>query len=170
MLAELAVREEELYCRVLTASGLMEEKHAQLQGWGIYDEYRQIHRAYAALLSDPAAQIEALKRGVFLGWYDLSEPACFTGIFELSEDVNRRFLGALEGLLREGGLDLELEWMLPWYHSITDYFFDRPVLPLLQAFFTEADAQLWQRVEISPSQFEHRGQMGSYWTSTFHAA
>jgi hypothetical protein len=120
ILAELASREDALYQRVLTATGLMEEKHAQLQDWGIFDEYRDIHRFYAALIIDPKSGLEALKRALFLGWYDLSEPACFTGIFNLSAEVNRYVLAAVETKLGEGGLDLEMEWMLPFYYSITD--------------------------------------------------
>ena len=63
------------------------ETHAQLQSWGIYDEYREVHRAYAALIADPESGIEALKRALFLGWYDLGEPACLTGIFDLPAEV-----------------------------------------------------------------------------------
>ena len=170
-LAELGSREDALYQRVLTATGLMEEKHAQLKSWGIYDEYREVHRAYAALITDPESGLEALKRALFLGWYDLSEPACFTGIFDLPAEVNRLVLGSVDRLLGEGGVDLELEWMLPFYYSITDYFFDaHRDLPLLQAFFTEVDTTLWQRVQNSAAQFRGRGQMGDYWLSVLHLA
>jgi hypothetical protein len=171
ILAELASREDALFQRVLTATGLMEEKHAQLQDWGIFDEYRDIHRFYAALIIDPKSGLEALKRALFLGWYDLSEPACFTGIFNLSAEVNRYVLAAVETKLGEGGLDLDMEWMLPFYYSITDYFFDvQRDLALLQAFFTEADTTLWQRVEHSAADFRGRGQMGDYWLSVLRLA
>jgi hypothetical protein len=170
-LAELATREEELFQRVLSATGLMEEKHEQLRTSGVYDAYRAIHCSYARLLDDPGSSVEALKRALFLGWYDLSEPACFTGVFELSGEVNREVLCVAEALLREGGLDLELEWTLPFYYSITDYYFTiHGDLPLLQAFFTEADSSLYQRVDTTPSQFRGRGQMGEYWLSVLRLA
>lgn len=149
----------------------MEEKHAQLQDWGIFDEYRDIHRFYAALIIDPKSGLEALKRALFLGWYDLSEPACFTGIFNLSAEVNRYVLAAVEDKTRRGwprpgdGMDAPL---LLLNHR---FFFDaQRDLPLLQAFFTEADTTLWQRVEHSAADFRGRGQMGDYWLSVLRLA
>jgi predicted secreted protein len=64
-----------------------------------------------------------------------------------------------------------MEWMLPFYYSITGYFFDaQRDLPLLQAFFTEADTTLWQRVEHSAADFRGLGQMGDYWLSVLRLA
>ena len=147
----------------------MEEKHEQLRAWGIYDDYRRIHRACAELIGDPDAGLEALKRALFLGWYDLSEPACFTGIFQLAGEVNRQVLSSVENLVRDGGLDSELEWMLPWYHRITDYYFTiHGDLPVLQAFFIEADSHLYQKASTSAKQFRARGQMGGYWVAVLH--
>ena len=165
MLAELAAREEQLLANVHAASGLIEQRHAELEQDGTYAAYQRVHHAYTRLLGDSAAHLEALKRALFLSWYEQIEPACFTGLWDLDAADTRQILHDVEARLAGGTLDRELEWMLPWYYDIVDYLFERSGLPLLQAFLTEADPLLWQRVGVTAEQFAERGQMGRYWSS-----
>ena len=70
--------------------GIMEKKAKVLIDSGIIDKYNQIHDQYLPLIKtspDPNERIEALKRTVFLNWYHLIEPSCFTGIGELNGDT-----------------------------------------------------------------------------------
>ena len=140
-LESLNLTERQLLLRVEQVAGLMEEKHEQLQQSGVFKEYGEIHEAYVGLIESESEGLEALKRATFLMWYEQVEPACFTGVFGLSEKVNRKVLEALERRSKADGLDFELKWMLPYYNMIADWVFSRYAgLPHLQSFLAKADS------------------------------
>jgi len=162
----LSLAEHQLLSRVERVTGLMEEKHEQLQQSGVYEEYGKIYEAYIELLGSDSEGLEALKRATFLMWYEQAEPSCFSGVSGLPEKANRKILEALERRTEAGNLDFELKWMLPYYNMIADWVFSRyAVLPHMQSFLAQADSGLWERAGVKAEDFINRGQMGEYWLS-----
>jgi hypothetical protein len=165
-LDSLNLAEQQLLLRLGQVTGLMEEKHEQLQQKGVFREYVEIYEAYVDLIESESEGLEALKRATFLMWYEQAEPACFSGVFGLSEAVNRRVLVGLERGIEADGLDFELKWMLPYYNMIAEWVFPNDTdLPHLRSFLANADFGLWERVSLKVEEFTDRGQMGEYWLS-----
>ena len=163
-LESLNLAERQLLSRVEQVTGLMEEKHDQLQQSGVFREYGEIYEAYVDLIESESGGLEALKRATFLMWYEQSEPACFSGVFGLSEKANRKVLEALERRTEASRLDFELKWMLPYYNMISDWVFPQGAdWPHLQSFLAKADFKLYERVGVKAEDFTNRGQMGEYW-------
>jgi len=157
----LSNKENELYSIVLGVQGTMEEKAKQLRDKGVYDKYKKIHSTYA---SNSDRDLESIKRGLFIQWYALCEPSCFTGINELELKSELKIIGHIDKLITNNNLDSELKWMLKYY-SNWSYVFER---------FEEFNGlQNWikNQIEIElPStvdreQMQNRGQMGKYWSS-----
>ena len=164
---ELAAREEALGEAIAGARGRMEEKHAQLDAAGVFAEYAEIHRDYVELAADPVAGMEALKRAVFLDWYELAEPACFSGLSGLDAAARRECLRALDRLCARDGLDAELAWVLPWYFLVAAYAFTAfGQLPGLAARLAALDPHAWEAAD-PPDDLRQRGRMGEYWQSLF---
>jgi len=166
VLSVLADQEEAILGVVGSLTGLMEKQHERLVELGVYAEYQAVFGGYLRLLSDPEAGAEALKRALFLSWYDLSEPACFTGVSELPSDGRYLVLEALNSAFARGAIDNDLPWMVPYYHHLTDFAF--PNLndhPVLARFLEDADPESYLRARLESRQFEGRGQMGRYWQS-----
>jgi len=160
---DLAVAEQELLWRVQSVTGLMEEKHEQLEGLGVYSDYAKVYEAYAELISLKEQDLEALKRAVFLSWYEVVEPACFSGLLNLPEQTTQILYAALERKVKTNALDLEMKWMLPFYNAVCDIPFSLyPQLSNLHSFLSAANPDLWRR-EIKPNDLCLRGQMGEYW-------
>jgi hypothetical protein len=164
-LEALNLAEQQLFSRVRDATGLMEEKFLQLEQNGIFAEYGKIYEAYVDLIESETDGLEALKRSLFLLWYEQAEPPCFTGISGLSATASQKVFSSLEHRVEAGALDLELQWMLPFYNEVAEWVFYRAAdLPNLQRFLVAADAELWLQ-ELKAENFLERGQMGCYWTS-----
>jgi len=142
----------------------MEEKEEQLAQLGVFTEYSNIHRDYAACLSDPQSGMEALKRALFIQWIVLTEPSCFTGIGGLDPDSQRRVLEALDTVLRDDRADSELIMLLDWYIRIADWYFERlEEYPAISRFVRQSRGGT--PPAYKRSQFEDRGAMGEYWRS-----
>ncbi len=157
--------EQNLLSQISTASGLIEEKHFQLEQNGIYAEYRKLYDAYVNLIDSETEGLEALRRSIFLLWYEQAEPSCFTGLSELSEISSQKVYNFLETRVSANEIDFELKWMLPFYNGIAVWVFEeRASLPNLQRFLACADRELWAS-ELKAENFIGRGQMGNYWTS-----
>lgn len=162
--------EHQLLLQMKRVTGLMEEKHEKLQQSGVFDQYRKIYEAYIELIGSEGEELEALKRAVFLMWYEQAEPACFSGVFGLSEKSSRKVLQSVERKIKAGELDFELQWMLPYYNLIADWVFAQAVdLPHLQAFLAKVNPELWHEAELKAEDFVNRGQMGVYWSSMIEA-
>ena len=162
----LDLAEQQLLVQVRRVAGLMDEKHEQLQQSGVFREYGEIYEAYVELIESESVGLEALKRAVFLMWYEQAEPACFSGVFELSAKASRKVLKFLENKIEAGELDIELKWMLPYYNMIADWVFSQHAdFPNLVAYLSRSDSELWHEVDMRAEFFAHRGQMGAYWLS-----
>jgi hypothetical protein len=164
LLRELAERERSLLeTKVYGAKGLVEEKHRQLAEAGVYAEYGDIHRAYVSLVDHTPSGVEALKRALFLGWYAVCEPACFTGIWNLDTSAEAAVFVHLSQRVREGLCDPDLTGMLGWYYHVAGYYFDShldvDVVSLVRSF------SVLEAASSARGAFEGRGQMGTYWTS-----
>jgi len=162
-LEDLAIQEQELLWKIESVTGLMEEKSAQLQQLSVYSNYVKIYQAYAEIISRDDQNLEAIKRAVFLSWYQFAEPACFSGLLNLPEEITQFICEILERKIKNNELDLELKWMLPFYNAIFELPFTLyPQLTNLQSFLSTANSYLWQR-EIKRNNLSLRGQMGEYW-------
>jgi hypothetical protein len=164
-LESLNLAEQELLSQVGNVTGLMEEKFLQLEENGTFVEYSKIYEAYVDLIESKTEGLEALKRSLFLLWYEQAEPSCFTGISGLSKNASRKVFSELESRTKTKTLDLELQWMLPFYKLIAEWVFEsRTDLPNLQRFLATAKSELYLQ-ELKAENFLERGQMGNYWTS-----
>ncbi len=151
--------------RVHSVTGLMEEKQESLRQQGVFAQYAQVHSQYAGLIDHATEGIEALKRALFIQWFTVAEPACFTGIFDVAQEARDKVFKQIDGMIRRQELDDELGFMLDWYYNITPWYFD-----------AQSECHNWQRYlatthaapQYENSQFDNRGQMGRYWQSVNH--
>lgn len=147
---------------VTSLVGLMEEKQAQLARDGVFDAYARVHAAYADLAMQ--GDMEALKRALFLQWYAVSEPACFTGLWEVMPEPERCVLERIEHLVSTDSLESELVWMLPYYFSISDWYFElHEGLPALTAWLQERAHWGFPEEQTRNPALDGRGQMSAYW-------
>ncbi len=161
----LNLAEKKLLSQVGNVTGLMEEKFLQLEENRTFAEYSKIYESYIDLIESETEGLEALKRSLFLLWYEQAESSCFTGISGLSKTSSRKVLSELESRTKTKTLDLELQWMLPFYNLIAEWMFEQHNdLPNLQRFLATADCELYLR-KLKAENFLERGQMGNYWIS-----
>ena len=158
---DLANQELELLNQTLELVGTIEEKNDKVVYFGIGTKYQKIHEEYSRLAK---SELEALKRGLFITWYALTEPSCYTGIVILKSEAEIRILKILDRRLKRDITDYELEWMLDYY-SNWDFVFER------FSEFKHLQDRLRRKVKIDlPNQIDRkemskRGQMGRYWNS-----
>ena len=162
-LNELAEEEFHILDKVRGIEGLIEQKQAELESSGIFDNYRRVYNKYVELAVQ--GDIEALKRALFLWWFDFAEPSFLTGIYELDGWC---VLEQLEALASTNKLDKELGWMLPYYYLITDYYFDAVLEnegQALRKFLDENKNTSLPCKDLLSANLEGRGQMADYWLS-----
>ncbi len=162
---ELTIREQRLIRLVENAEGTIEQKYAAIEALGVFDEYKIIHREYAALSS---MHPEALKRAVFLYWYLCVEPPCYTGLNDLCPDAISITMENLNTSLQNGVVDYELNWMLSYYF-VWDYVFRKfQYLDSIAKLLMVKESDLPKIID--KNFMTQRGQMGNYWNSltVFH--
>jgi len=95
----------------------------------------------------------------------MSEPPVFSGLADLPKEISDKVFEKLEGLAKAGNVDTELQWMLPYYYSITDWIFDEVYesSPELKRLLT-SNLDSWE-TERRRDKFIGRGLMGNYWSS-----
>ena len=162
---QLAKIENELYSTVLDIyeNGQTEELNEKLKT--IFASYRQVHRQYSELAKE---QNEALKRGLFIQWYAITEPSYLTGIEELDEVSEKNIIDLIEEKIQNNSLDTELKWMLNYYATwdfVFDKFKNRKGLAEIIANKTD---ELPLGLVIDKEEMNKRGQMGMYWNSLNH--
>jgi len=142
--------------------GCLEERDEYLLKHGLYKEWRSLFVKYAnlALVGDS----EALKRSLFLLWYQCAEPNQLSGINELDENLAEKILIKIDTMSESGKLDSELTFMLPFYYQITEWYFERfsNLNNILKASLANPD--LWE-LEVPKVNWGNRGVMGDYWSS-----
>jgi hypothetical protein len=165
ILDDLAQREEELIRACLSATGRMEEIADFLAATGVYARYAQVFREYERLLQSSADSGEALARATFLLWYEVTEPACYTGLGALPADSVARCLQVLDERVGRQDISDEFSWQLAFYYNYAEFAFTRgPRLRHLPRWGVTADNSRWIN-EVRGRTFVGRGQLSLYWTS-----
>jgi hypothetical protein len=127
---------------------------------GVYAAWRDVLEQYVGLARKD--DLEALKRALFFIWAECSMSPLITGLKDLGGEIIRETLGLADKLARDGVLDAELEWMLPYYYLVEPSYLDRfEGLDALKA-ASRLNPFLYRRRSLEAS-FNHRGQMGEYW-------
>jgi hypothetical protein len=166
ILSELAAREAELSARVDHATGTMEEKEAVLAAEGVFDAYADVLSTYCGLFDRPGDGAEALARAAFLIWYEVAEPAVFSGLRDLPETLVEATLKELNTVAAHSSASRELVAMLGYYHAITDFAFTRGgPWPDLAKLLASADPHAWRADVLPPPDRWARGQLSEYWAS-----
>lgn len=167
-LLELTAEEDRLLEAVSRVTGSMEERASKLRRAGVSAAYAEVHSAYV-LLAEKEGAVEALKRAVFLQWYLISEPGCFTALLEMDAAAERRALDLLDGLVARGEFDEEFQWMAAYYFRVTDFYLPgHEGLEALKEFSRRNQGELWSRGAPSRASLSGRGQMSAYWLSIRH--
>jgi hypothetical protein len=160
MINELTRKENKLYLKVCSLNGTIEEKYKQVTNLGISNDYKIIHQKYAELSSD---NIEALKRGLFISWFAVSEPSFLTGIDELDENAQEKIIKGINERIKNQTVDFELNWMLDYYKT-WDYAFSK--FAKYELFYAKIMSNKEIKMpKIDKQKMENRGQMGIYWNS-----
>jgi hypothetical protein len=165
----LSKLELDLYNYAESLDGDMDSRNKQLQEEGIFDQYKNLHQSYLDLFfdtKDEEIQLEILKRLIFLNWYSLVEPSCYTGIQDLDNRVVFESYSILNEYLIDNKIDKEFIWMLSYYSS-----WDFAILPFsennlnaLTRFVKEVDTALsCPQKQLPKGSMDNRGQMGIYW-------
>jgi len=168
----LSDREVEIWDYAGSQNGTMDLVTEKLSAEGIFEQYRNIHKSYLELYSridDEAIKLEILKRLVFLNWYALVEPGCYTGIEDLDNATVSESYSILNQYLIDGKVDNEFKWMLSFYSS-WDYTilpFSEHKLEALTAFVKGVDTSILScpKNQLPKGVMDNRGQMGIYWIS-----
>jgi len=168
----LSDREIEIWHYAESQNGPMDFVTEKLSTEGIFERYRNIHKSYLELylrINDEATKLEILKRLIFLNWYSLVEPSCYTGVEDLDNATVSESYSILNHYLIDAKMDAEFKWMLSFYSS-WDYTilpFSENKLKALTAFVKEVDTSIlnFPKDELPKGVMDNRGQMGIYWIS-----
>ena len=132
----------------------------------IIQRWRQTHAAYAELAGAQSTDsLEALKRALFIQWFEVAEPFFLTGILGLAPHSLTEVAGHIERALTDGG-DPELDEMLAWYGRIADHAFDPSSTgPLMLAALHRPSDLAWLTSDKQRDTYPSRGSMGEYFLS-----
>jgi len=166
----LSDKEVEIWDYAESQRGTMVAMTEKLAAEGIFEKYRNIHRHYLDLyhrIDDADTKLEILKRLIFLNWYSLVEPCCYTGIEDLDSIAVFESYSILDQYLINGKIDTEFEWMLSYYSS-WDYLilgFSENKFEALTAFVKGVDTSVSSapKNRLLKGTMDNRGQMGIYW-------
>jgi len=165
-LEELNLEEIRLFSE-LNTDGFIDEKIEQLQKGGIFEAYKKVFTEYTNLINSKNEGNEALKRAVFLKWYESAEPSFLSGINDLPENISIEVFQNLHSKIESKELDYEFQWMLHFYIQIADFAFSKYIdinkLPLIE------NKEIWENVDFDTSQFNNRGQMRIYWIAVIES-
>ncbi|WP_291134373.1 hypothetical protein [Flavobacterium sp. UBA7663] len=156
---KLAEKELQLNSIVISLKGTIEEKEAQIFELKLPEEFKKLHFEYAELSNE---NVEAIKRGLFLYWFSLSEPMFLTGICEIDQVANRKIITNIEKIIDADKIDYELSWMLSYYKE-WDWIFDNYKSD--EKFYNALLSSNVSLPKINKGQMLDRGLMGKYWNS-----
>jgi hypothetical protein len=157
-LQTLAEHEGKLSSQISLVTGTVEQKYNELLRLGIFADYKSVHTKYVELAKKSSGEIglEALKRALFLQWMAQAEPAGLTGLYEIDSDCEKKLITLLSDTLGNQPIDPELMFMIQWYYSITDWYFDQMASEL----GSYLKGQNTGKISLVSSD---RGAMGLYW-------
>ena len=156
---ELAEKELQLNLIVTSLKGTIEEIEAQIFKLQLPEEFKNLHFEYAELSCE---NVEAIKRGIFLYWFSISEPLFLTGINEIDKVANTKIIRNIENLIHTDKFDEELSWMLSYYKG-WDYIFDD--YKNHEKFYATLLSSNNPLPKIIKKKMANRGLMGEYWRS-----
>ena len=165
----LVEEEDRLIALVEAQVGLMEEKEDALVRLGVFAQYAAVHEAYVSLAHEQNS-LEALKRALFLQWFAVAEPACFSGLREIRKAPESRLWILIGEFLRADAADDELHLMLASYYALSDFYFDAAASQEVIASARAGRAFTDVRSTLVEDQFLDRGAMGEYWSSYLDAS
>jgi hypothetical protein len=161
IIKQLTRIEDELYSSVIELIGQPVSPGNRDRLNLIIRKYKDVHREYSQL---SLVDNEALKRGLFIQWYALTEPSFLTGIGDIDLESANRIIIVLQDILDNNKADSELLWMLNYYAN-WEWCFDH--LESFKGFdpriVNEQNNHLPQ--SIDKEGMRTRGQMGKYWNS-----
>jgi len=140
--------------------GYAEQRDELYKRIGMYEAWQGIFREYVTLARE--GNLEALKRAMFLCWYNVSEPGWLTGLMILDSELIGEVYGLVDDLACNGRLDAEFTWMLPYYYLIADFYLRPEFGAVVKA--SRQNRDLWRQACLESS-FDGRGQLGEYWAS-----
>jgi hypothetical protein len=164
-LPELGSREAHCKAEMDRAQRAVADRE-DVQAWA-QAELRQIHRCYSTLAQEDSAEaLEALKRGLFLQWFECAEPSFLTGIAGLDEAAALAIIGQLEKALVETRADVELGQMVGYYFAVADWCLNRyPIGPATRALAAESPPVGFLTSDSQRATYPGRGLMGDYFLS-----
>lgn len=171
---DLSNKELELYNYAESLDGTMDSRTKHLTDHGIFEKYRKIHKSYLDLFfhtDNEEIKLEILKRLIFLNWYSLVEPSCYTGVEDLDNSIVFDSYSILNDYLTGHKIDAEFKWMLSYYSSwdYTILEFSENKLETLTTFVKKVDTSILHapKNQLPKGTMDNRGQMGIYWISCF---
>lgn len=160
IIEDLTKEETELYLKVCSLNGTIEEVNEKIAELGISNAYKCIHHQYAELSTE---NIEALKRGLFINWFSMTEPTFLTGIDKLDENAQEKIIKEINERIKNVTIDFELNWMLNYYKS-WNYAFGN--FSKYEHFYAKMMSNDEIEIpKIDKQKMQNRGQMGVYWNS-----
>ena len=162
---EIESHEQYLLAFVTSLSGDAATRDRALQRRGVYKEYAKVVTAYLERIGDGVEGLEALRRATFLLWCSATQPACLTGVGELTESDEKEIIAWLDDACAAGDLDPQLRWMLGYYHGAYPDVFGRfTQARALQRVLASVFPEAWRAAEPELRHFTARGLMGHYWS------
>jgi len=130
-------------------------------------ELREIHHLYSALATvDSPDSLEALKRGLFLTWFECAEPSYATGIRNLDSAASVALMDRLEKVLAAMRADRELMEMLAYYVHVADWCLNRFRMGAASRTASGRSPSLkFLTSDIQRATYQDRGLMGDYFLS-----
>lgn len=167
-LDELTAEEDRLSRIIEGASGQIEDRDHYLEEHGVYDAYAIVYQRYVALAL--RGDVEALKRAIFLQWYAVAEPYWLSGIPDPANLPMRSMLAVANEQITQGSLDIELQWMLPYYFMILEWYVSANYIGPVDEFtilinFSRENQRHPSDLILDADTFRGRGAMGDYWVS-----
>ncbi len=158
---ELSKKEDKLLSQMLN-KGHFDENDQFLSESEYYKEWQKIFNEYSELAI--SGNLEAMKRAVFLLWYQTCEPAPLSGLINLDTKYISLVLEYLNSLIKNGKVDHELSWMLPYYYMVAEWYLpDSGDYSNIKE-FSSINQDYWES-QKDKSEFNNRGQLGDYWRS-----
>lgn|ERR1700682_5139429 len=131
-----------------------------IEGW------HEIHASYLQIAGTHIVDArEALKRALFIQWYEVAEPFYLTGILDLDDTSKTQVLGHAEKSLTDDD-DVELKEMVAWYGAIADRAFEPSSTgPLFHQYCARGADLSWLTADAQRQTYPARGLMGEYFLS-----
>jgi len=164
-LKELAARETRCKAEMDRIHEALSDR-AAIENWA-EAEQREIQWSYSTVAAtDSPDSLEALKRGLFLTWFECAEPAYLTGIRNLNSTANVAIIDRLEEALTATTADRELTEMVAYYFQVSEWCLDRyHIGAATRAVAGKPRSLTFLTSDAQRATYHNRGLMGNYFLS-----